>query len=67
LLYTKDKVAKLHRKIANMREDFLQKLSTNLCNSHAVIFVEDLKIKNMMASAAGPWKNQARTSVKKQV
>ena len=51
--FTKHRVAKLHRKIANMRKDFLHKLSTRLCNSHAVIVVEDLKIKNMMASASG--------------
>ena len=64
--YTKEKVTKLHRKIANMRKDFLNKLSTHLCNSHAVIYVEDLKIKNMMASASGtveaPGKNVARKS-----
>jgi putative transposase len=55
-LYTKDKVAKLHWKIANMRKDFLQKLSTNQqisATATLVIIVEDLKIKNMMASGAG--------------
>ena len=58
--YTKNKVTKLHRKIANMRKDFLHKLSTHLCNSHAVIYVEDLKIKNMMASASGTVENPGK-------
>ena len=42
------KVAKIHEKIANMRRDFLHKLSTNLIKNHDVICIEDLSSKNLM-------------------
>ena len=50
--HNKDKqrkrVAAVHEKITNQRNDFLQKLSTTLINENQVICVEDLKIKNML-------------------
>ena len=49
----KERIAKLHQHIANIRKDFLEKLSLKLCKNHAVIVREDLKIKNMTASAKG--------------
>jgi putative transposase len=42
-----------HRKIAHQREDWLHKLSTRVANEHQVIAVEDLKIRNMSATAKG--------------
>lgn len=42
------KVARLHRKIADQRADFLNKLSTKLINENQVIAIEDLKVKNMV-------------------
>ncbi len=42
------KVAKLHEKIANQRNDFLHKLSTRLIYENQVIVMEDLSVKNMM-------------------
>lgn len=42
------KVAKIHEKIANMRRDFLNKLSTSLIKNHDVICIEDLSSKNLM-------------------
>jgi putative transposase len=42
------RVAAVHEKITNQRNDFLQKLSTILINENQVICVEDLKIKNML-------------------
>ena len=47
------RVAKIHCKIARQREDFLHKLSTEIAESHAVFCIEDLKVRNMSASAAG--------------
>ena len=47
------KLSRLHRQIANARNDFLHKVSTMLCKSHAVIVVEDLNVTGMSASAAG--------------
>ncbi|WP_013321604.1 RNA-guided endonuclease InsQ/TnpB family protein [Gloeothece verrucosa] len=42
------KVAKVHRKITNCREDFLHKLSRRIVNENQVIIVENLAVKNMM-------------------
>ena len=42
------KVAKIHEKIANMRRDFINKLSTTLIKNHDVICIEDLSSKNLM-------------------
>jgi len=42
------KVAKIHEKIRNQREDFLQKLSSKIINENQVIILEDLKVKNML-------------------
>jgi len=47
------KISKLHHKIANVRSDFLHKLSTDISKSHAKVFMEELQIKNMSASARG--------------
>ena len=41
-------LAKLHEKIANRRNDFLQKLSTKLINENQVIYLEDLQVNNMV-------------------
>jgi putative transposase len=49
----KDKISKMHNKIANIRNDFLHKESTKLSKNHAVIVLEKLKIKNMSKSAKG--------------
>ena len=49
----KRKITDLHLKIANQRQDYVQKLSTTLSNSHAVIVLESLQVKNMTASAKG--------------
>lgn len=42
------KVALVHEKIANQRNDFLQKQSTMLICENQTICIEDLKVKNMM-------------------
>lgn len=42
------KLAKQHEKIANQRDDFLQKLSTNLVKNHDLIAVESLRVKSMV-------------------
>lgn len=49
----KAKVQRVHRDIGNCRRDFLHKASTALVREHALIFIEDLRVKNMSASAAG--------------
>lgn len=42
------KVALVHEKITNQRNDFLQKESTKLIRENQTICIEDLKVKNMM-------------------
>ena len=58
-----DRLGNLHRRIAHQRSDWLHKLTTDLADRHAVIALEDLRIKNMTVSAAGtadaPGKNVA--------
>jgi putative transposase len=42
------KLARQHRKIRNIRKDFLHKFSTKLAKTKSVIIVEDLNIKGML-------------------
>lgn len=42
------KLALLHHKIGNVRKDFLHKESTKLANKYNTVYVEDLKINNMV-------------------
>ena len=42
------KLARLFEKISNQREDFLQKLSTELIRKYDIICMEDLQVKNML-------------------
>ncbi|MBE9209462.1 transposase [Nostoc sp. LEGE 06077] len=44
------KVAKLHRKIANSRKDTLHKITTYISKNHAVIGIEDLNVRGMLAN-----------------
>lgn len=49
----KEKITRLHRKIARCRKDFLHKFSSYLSKNHAMIVFENLKVKNLSASAKG--------------
>ena len=49
----KRKISKLHHTIANVRSDFLHKLSTEICKNHARVYVEGLNIRGMSSSARG--------------
>ena len=49
----KQRISKVHHTIANVRSDFLHKLSTEVCKNHATVFVEGLNIRGMSASARG--------------
>ncbi|EGQ1279037.1 transposase, partial [Staphylococcus pseudintermedius] len=39
------KVASLYEKVMNQREDFLNKISTEIIKNHDIICIEDLNIK----------------------
>ena len=53
----KARVKSAYRKIANMRDDFLHKTTTAISNNHAVVVIEDLKVRNLSKSAAGAKEN----------
>jgi len=56
----KKRITRLHAKIANMREDYLHKLTTKISKNHAVVVIEDLQVKNMSASAKGTSESPGR-------
>lgn len=62
----KEKVQKVHMDIANARRDFLHKTSTTISKNHALVCIEDLKIRNMSRSSKGtiekPGKNVRQKS-----
>ncbi|EDS5478564.1 IS200/IS605 family element transposase accessory protein TnpB [Salmonella enterica subsp. enterica] len=49
----KRKIQRLHSRIANVRRDYLHKVTTTISKSHAMIVIEDLRVSNMSKSAAG--------------
>jgi putative transposase len=46
-------VQKIHSRIGNVRRDYLHKASTAISQNHAMVCIEDLKVRNMSKSAAG--------------
>lgn len=62
----KAKISRLHSHIANIRRDYLHKVTTTVSKNHAMIVIEDLKVSNMSKSAAGtvdePGRNVAAKS-----
>lgn len=68
----KKRIQRLHRKIADVRNDFLHKLTTTISKNHAVVVIEDLKVRNMSRSASGtldaPGRNvRAKTGLNKSI
>jgi putative transposase len=66
------RVKKIHARIANTRRDFLHKLSATISKNHALVVIEDLKIRNMSRSAKGtlaePGKNvKAKTGLNRSI
>jgi putative transposase len=62
----KARITKLHIRIANVRKDQVHKASYTISKNHALVVLEDIRIKNMTASAKGtvanPGKNVAQKS-----
>ncbi len=68
----KEKISRFHHTIADVRSDFLHKLSTEISKNHVKVYVEGLRIKNMSASATGtqedPGKNvKAKSGLNKSI
>lgn len=49
----KVRVQKINTRIANARKDFLHKITTTLCQKHALVCIENLQVGNMSRSARG--------------
>lgn len=49
----REQINKLYTKIANIRKNYLHQISSAISKNHAIVFVEDLKIKNLTKSAKG--------------
>jgi putative transposase len=47
------RIQRIHRDIANARRDHQHKASTAISKTHAIVYVEDLRVQHMTASAAG--------------
>lgn len=54
------KIARIHEKIAHCRHDHIHKISNEISQNHAVIVLEDLRVKNMSASAKGDQENPGK-------
>jgi putative transposase len=52
-LKSKARLQRIHLTIANARKDFVHKMTTSISNNHALIVIEDLKVKSMSKSASG--------------
>jgi putative transposase len=59
----KAKGQRIHARIGNARRDYLHKATTTISQNHAVVYIEDLQVRNMSRSASGsfeqPGKNVA--------
>ncbi|NML63387.1 transposase [Massilia sp. RP-1-19] len=49
----KARVQKIHTSIANARKDFLHKATTTISQTHALVCIEDLQVRNMSRSSKG--------------
>jgi len=62
----KARITAIHSQIANIRKDQIHKASSTISKNHAIVVMEDLRITNMTASAAGiieePGRNVAAKS-----
>ena len=54
------KIGKLHKRIANIRKNFLHQISNTISKNHATVYVEDLQVKNMSKSAKGTKENPGK-------
>jgi putative transposase len=49
----KARIQRIHARIGNARRDYLHKISTAISQNHAMVCIEDLRVRNMSKSAAG--------------
>jgi putative transposase len=56
----KARVQKIHARIADARRDYLNKTTTTISKNHAIVCIEDLKVRKLSKSAAGSIENPGR-------
>lgn len=56
----KARVQRIHSRIGNARRDHLHKTTTTISQNHAMVCIEDLRVRNMSKSAAGTVENPGR-------
>lgn len=56
----KARVQAIHVRIGNARRDYLHKTSTIISKNHAIVCIEDLKVRNMSASASSDTENSGK-------
>ncbi|STU57514.1 Gifsy-1 prophage GlpA [Klebsiella pneumoniae subsp. ozaenae] len=56
----KRKIQRHHSHIANIRRDYLHKVTSEISKNHAMIVIEDLKVSNMSKSAKGTSEQHGR-------
>ncbi|RAP70199.1 RNA-guided endonuclease InsQ/TnpB family protein, partial [Candidatus Erwinia dacicola] len=56
----KRKIQRHHSHIANIRRDYLHKVTSKISKNHAMIVIEDLKVSNMSKSAKGTSEQHGR-------
>jgi putative transposase len=56
----KAKVQRIHTRIADARRDHLHKATSTISQNHAIVCIEDLRVKNMSKSAAGSLEQPGR-------
>ena len=49
----KANVQRIHARISNARRDYLHKATTTISQNHAMVCIEDLRVRNMSKSASG--------------
>ncbi|MEZ2625240.1 RNA-guided endonuclease InsQ/TnpB family protein, partial [Paenalcaligenes hominis] len=56
----KARVQRIHSRIGNARRDYLHKATTAISQNHAMVCIEDLKVRHMSKSAAGTTEQPGR-------
>ena len=58
-------ISRLHSQIANIRREFLHRVSRELAESQSIVCMEDLRVKNMSKSAKGSLQNPGKNVAQK--
>ena len=56
----KARIHRIHARISNTRGDYLHKATSAISKNHAMVCIEDLRVRNMSKSAAGTAENPGR-------